>query len=50
MMAKRRRKPEGLAEFEKLLKPLTKVPKAQLDREAEKYEQRKAKKKRKSSG
>jgi hypothetical protein len=47
-MTKKRRKLEGLAEFEKLLKPLAKVPKTQLDREAEKYEARKVKKKRKS--
>jgi hypothetical protein len=48
MMTKRRRKPEGLDNFQRLLKPLSKVPKAQLDREAEKYEARKAKKKQKS--
>ena len=44
------RKPEGLPEFEKLLRPLSKVPKQALDRESEKYEARKAaKKKRKKT-
>lgn len=41
----RKKKPEGLDKFQKLLGPLSKVPKAQLDREVEKYESRKAKKK-----
>jgi hypothetical protein len=39
------RKPKGLPEFEKLLRPLTKVTKEQLDREVEKDAKRKAKKK-----
>jgi hypothetical protein len=44
------RKPDGIDQFEKLLRPLSKVTKPQLDRETAKYEKRKAaKKKRKSS-
>lgn len=39
------RKPEGLPEFEKLLGPLTKVTKEQLDREIEKDAKRKVAKK-----
>jgi hypothetical protein len=42
------RKPKGVEEFEKLLLPLSKVTKPELDREAAKYEKRKVKKKRKS--
>lgn len=42
------RKPNGVAEFEKLLRPLSKVTKPELDHEAAKYEKRKVKKKRKS--
>lgn len=42
------RKPKGVEAFAKLLRPLAKVTKPELDREAEKYEKRKAKKKRKS--
>jgi hypothetical protein len=45
----RPRKPDGLTEFQKLMRPLAQVPKEQLAKEVEKYEQRKvAKKKRKS--
>jgi hypothetical protein len=36
------RKPKGLPEFEKLLRPLTGVRKEQLDREIEKDAKRKA--------
>ena len=39
------RKPEGLTEFQKLMRPLAQVPKKELERQAEKYEQRKAAKK-----
>ncbi len=43
------KKPQGLPEFESLLGKLAKVPKAQLDRQVERYKERKlAKKKRKS--
>lgn len=43
------RKPKGVDAFEKLLRPLSKVTKPELDHEAAKYEKRKsAKKKRKS--
>jgi hypothetical protein len=42
------RKPKGVEAFEKLLRPLSKVTKPELDRETAKYETRKAKKKRKS--
>lgn len=47
-MAKRR-KPEGLAEFQKLMRPLAQVPKEQLAKQVEKYEQRKTAKKKKKS-
>lgn len=43
------RKPKGVDAFERLLHPLSKVTKPELDREAAKYEKRKAKKKPKSS-
>ena len=43
-----RRKPEGLEEFQKLIRPLSKVSKKELEKQAEKYEQRKAAKKKKS--
>jgi hypothetical protein len=44
-----RRKPDGLEEFQKLIRPLSKVPKKELENQVEKYKQRKAvKKKRKS--
>jgi hypothetical protein len=44
-----RRKPEGLEEFQKLIRPLSKVPKKELEKQVDKYKQRKtAKKKRKS--
>lgn len=39
------RKPEGMHEFEALMRPLAKVPKAQLDAEVEKDAKRKAAKK-----
>lgn len=44
-----RRKPEGLAEFQKLIQPLSKVPKRELEKQVEKYEQRKAAKKKRKS-
>ena len=43
------RKPKGLTEFEKLLRPLAKVPKKQLDREIEKDARTKAAKRKKRS-
>ena len=43
------RKPKGVEEFEKLLRPLSKVTKPELDREAAKYEKRKAAKKKRKS-
>jgi hypothetical protein len=43
------KKPEGMAEFQKLMRPLAQVPKEQLDKQVEKYEQRKAAKKNKKS-
>lgn len=42
------RKPKGLPEFEKLLRPLTGVSKEQLDREIEKDAKRKVAKKKKA--
>ena len=42
-----RRKPEGLEEFQKLIRPLSKVPKKELEKQVAKYEQRKAAKKKK---
>lgn len=44
----RKKPPEGLPEFQKLMKPLAQVPKKELEKQVEKYEQRKADKKRKS--
>lgn len=44
----RKKPPEGMPEFQKLMKPLAQVPKKELERQVEKYEQRKADKKRKS--
>lgn len=44
-----RRKPEGLEEFQKLIRPLSKVPKKELEKQVEKYEQRKAAKKKRKS-
>jgi hypothetical protein len=41
------RKPQGVPEFERLLKPLAQVPKAELDRKAAEYEARKKAKLRK---
>ena len=42
------RKPDGVDAFEKLLRPLSKVTKPELDREAAKHKARKVKKKKKS--
>lgn len=42
------RKPKGFEEFQKLMRPLSQVPKEQLAKQVEKYEQRKAAKKKKS--
>jgi hypothetical protein len=42
------RKPEGLDEFEKLLRPLSKVPKRELDREIEKHKKQAVKRKKKA--
>lgn len=39
------KKPEGLTEFQRLMRPLAQVPKEQLAKEVEKHEQRKAAKK-----
>lgn len=39
------KKPEGMPKFERLMRPLAKVPKAQLDAEVEKDAKRKAAKK-----
>ena len=39
------RKPKGVEEFEKLLRPLSKVTKPELEKETAKYEKRKAAKK-----
>lgn len=44
-----RRKLEGLEEFQKLIRPLSKVPKRELEKQVEKYEQRKAAKKKRNS-
>lgn len=42
------RKPKGVEEFEKLLRPLAQVPKPELDKQVAKHEARKVKIKRKS--
>ncbi len=42
------RKPDGIDQFEKLLRPLSKVTKPELDKQVAKHEARKVKKKRKS--
>lgn len=47
MMA-RKKKPEGFEQFAKLLGPLSKVPKRELDREIEKHKKKAAVKKKKS--
>jgi hypothetical protein len=39
------RKPKGLPEFQKLLRPLAKVPKRELDREVAKHKEKAAKRK-----
>lgn len=44
-MTSKRKKPEGLTEFQSLLGGLAKVPKRELDREIEKDAKRKAAKK-----
>ncbi len=43
----RRKKPEGLDNFHKLLGPLSQVPKKELDRAIEKQQKKKAAKRRK---
>lgn len=40
-----RKKPEGFGEFQKLLRPLSKVPKRELDREIAKRKKKAAKRK-----
>jgi hypothetical protein len=47
-MTKKSKKPEGLDQFQKLLAPLSKVPKRELDREIEKHKKRAAKRKKKA--
>lgn len=47
-MSQRRKKPEGLDQFEKLLGPLSKVPKREVDREVEKHKKRAVKRKKKA--
>lgn len=42
------RKPDGIDQFEKLLRPLSKVTKPELDKQVARHEARKVKKKRKS--
>ncbi len=44
-MTNRRKKPEGLDQFQKLLRPLSKVPKRELDREVAKHKKKAAKRK-----
>jgi hypothetical protein len=44
-MTKRRKKPEGLDNFQKLLRPLSKVPKRELDAEVAKHKKKAAKRK-----
>ncbi len=48
-MKKKSRKPEGLTEFQNLMRPLAQVPKRELEQQVEKYEQRKAAKKKRKS-
>lgn len=43
------RKPDGIDQFEKLLRPLSKVPKPELDKQVAKHEAKKAVKKKKKS-
>lgn len=43
------KKPEGMPEFQKLMRPLAQVPKKELEKQVEKYEQRKAAKKKRDS-
>jgi hypothetical protein len=44
----RKKAPEGIQEFQKLMKPLAQVPKKELEKQVEKYELRKAAKKKRS--
>jgi len=44
----RKKKPEGLAEFAKLLAPLSKVPKRELDAQVEKHKKKAVKRKKRS--
>jgi hypothetical protein len=44
----RKKKPEGFEQFQKLLGPLSKVPKPELDREVEKHKKKAAKKKKRA--
>lgn len=41
----RKKKPEGLAEFQKLLKPLAQVSKAELDKQVEQHKKKAVKRK-----
>lgn len=45
----RKKKPEGLEQFAKLLGPLSKVPKRELDREVEKHKKKAAVKKKRAT-
>ncbi len=47
-MMSRKKKPEGIEQFQKLLGPLSKVPKRELDREVEKHKKKAVKKKKKA--
>lgn len=44
-MANKRKKPEGLDQFQKLLQPLSKVPKRELDQQVAKHKKKAAKRK-----
>ena len=44
----RKKTPEGIEQFQKLLGPLSKVPKRELDREVEKHKKKAAKKKKRA--
>lgn len=44
----RRKPPEGIEQFRKLLGPLSKVPKRELDREVEKHKKKAAVKKKRA--
>jgi hypothetical protein len=43
------RKPKGLPEFEKLMRPLAQVPKRELDREVEKHRKKAAVRKKRAT-